>query len=34
MREDTEALGLVMLQPMERGSRRREKLALEYPDKY
>ncbi|CZR65351.1 uncharacterized protein PAC_15251 [Phialocephala subalpina] len=34
MREDTEALGFVMLQLMERGSRRRERLALEHPDKW
>lgn len=34
MREDTTALGLVMLQLMERGSRRRERLALEHPDKW
>jgi hypothetical protein len=34
MREDIEALGFVMLQLMERGSRRRERLALEHPDKW
>ena len=34
MREDTEALGFVMLQLMERGSRRRERLVLEHPDKW
>ena len=34
MREDTAALGLVMLQLIERGSRRRERLALEHPDKW
>lgn len=34
MREDTEALGFVMLELMERGSSYRGKLALEYPDKW
>ncbi|KAH8587517.1 hypothetical protein B0O99DRAFT_398280 [Bisporella sp. PMI_857] len=34
MREDTEAVGFVMLQLMERASRRRERLALEHPDKW
>ena len=34
MSQDTEALGFVMLQLMERGSRRRERLALDHPDKW
>jgi hypothetical protein len=34
MRDDTAALGFVMLQLMERGSRRRERPALEHPDKW
>jgi hypothetical protein len=31
---DTEALGFVMLQLMERGRSRRERLALEHPDNW
>jgi hypothetical protein len=34
MREDTKALGFVMLELMERGSSYCGKLALEYPDKW
>jgi hypothetical protein len=34
MHEDTKALGFVMLQLMERGSIRRERLVLQHPDKW
>jgi hypothetical protein len=34
MHEDTKALGFVMLQLIERGSIRRERLVLQYPDKW
>ncbi|KAH6698235.1 kinase-like domain-containing protein, partial [Leptodontidium sp. MPI-SDFR-AT-0119] len=34
LRKDTEALGFVMLQLMERGSRPRGRLALEHPDRW